>query len=131
MVTDWSAQRDAFPIFRRAIYFNTCSLGALSTRVETAVSRFLALWHQHGASAWDGPWWGAVGGGGGERVTLASRDGLTMHRDDFAAATDRRTQLVVASHVYFTSGYLQDLAAIGEIAHAQGALWLVDAYQGT
>jgi selenocysteine lyase/cysteine desulfurase len=54
-----------------------------------------------------------------------------MHRDEFAAATDRRTQLVVASHVYFTSGYLQDLAAIGEIAHAQGALCLVDAYQGT
>jgi len=191
MVTDWSAQRDAFPIFRRAIYFNTCSLGALSTRVETAVSRFLALWHQHGASAWYGPWWETMGAlrarcaeavgadpdeialfpsitaaltavasafdyrhrprvvmsrldfpttvyqwlakkdTGVEPVTLASRDGLTMHRDDFAAATDRRTQLVVASHVYFTSGYLQDLAAIGEIAHAQGALCLVDAYQGT
>ncbi len=188
---DWAEYRAAFPIFRSSIYFNTCSLGALSTRVEAAVGRFLALWHQSGASAWYGPWWEtmqalrarcaqtigadpdeialfpsitaaltAVASAfayrdrprvvmsrldfpttvyqwlvkrdvGVDPVVLASRDGLTMRPDDYAAATDRRTELVVASHVYFTSGYLQDTAAIAGIAHAQGALCLIDAYQAT
>lgn len=187
---DWAAQRAAFPIFRSSIYFNTCSLGALATRVEAAVGRFLALWHEHGASAWYGPWWETMGAlrarcaaavgadpdeialfpsitaaltavasafdyrdrprvvmsrldfpttvyqwlvkrdAGVEPVVLAGRDRLAMTPDDYAAATNRRTQLVVASHVYFTSGYVQDLAGIADIAHAHGALCLIDAYQG-
>jgi kynureninase len=49
--------RDEFPIFKTTRYFNTCSLGALSTRVEQSVLRFLSQWHEHGASAWSGPWW--------------------------------------------------------------------------
>jgi selenocysteine lyase/cysteine desulfurase len=44
---------------------------------------------------------------------------------------DRQTELVVASHVYFTSGYVQDLGGLAEIAHRAGALCLIDAYQGT
>ncbi|MGH2406093.1 MAG: hypothetical protein ACRDGN_16785, partial [bacterium] len=61
MDADWAAHRAAFPIFRSSIYFNTCSLGALATRVESAVRRFLALWHEHGASAWYGSWWETMG----------------------------------------------------------------------
>ncbi|MGH2404358.1 MAG: aminotransferase class V-fold PLP-dependent enzyme, partial [bacterium] len=68
---------------------------------------------------------------GVEPVTLTGRDALAMRPEEYAAATDRRTQLVVASHVYFTSGYIQDIAAVAEIAHATGALCLIDAYQGT
>jgi len=188
---EWAAHRATFPIFRSSIYFNTCSLGALSTRVEAAVGRFLTLWHEHGASAWYGPWWDTMGalrtrcaqaigaepdeialfpsitaaltavasafeyrdrprvvmsrlefpttvyqwlakrGAGVEPTILPGGDGLTMRVDAYAAATDRRTQLVVASHVYFTSGYVQDLGAMSAIAHAHGALCVIDAYQGT
>jgi selenocysteine lyase/cysteine desulfurase len=187
----WDAYRAEFPIFQTSLYFNTCSLGALSTRVERAVGRFLALWHEHGASAWYGPWWETIGrlrakcaealgadpgeialfpsitaaliavasafayrdrprvvlshldfptttyqwlakqGIGVRPVLLPSRNGLTIPAGDYAAAVDRQTELVVASHVYFTSGYIQDVAAVAEIAHGAGALCLIDAYQGT
>jgi len=42
---------------------------------------------------------------------------------------DERTALVATSHVYFTSGAIQDIAAVAEAAHASGALCLIDAYQ--
>jgi selenocysteine lyase/cysteine desulfurase len=43
---------------------------------------------------------------------------------------DERTALVATSHVFYATGAIQDLRAIGEIAHRNGALFLVDAYQG-
>jgi len=46
-----------------------------------------------------------------------------------ARAVDERTALVATSHVYFTSGAIQDIAAVAEAAHRRGALVLVDAYQ--
>ena len=52
----WEAYRDEFPVFERATYLNTCSLGALGARVRRAVDRFLDLWDARGASAWYGPW---------------------------------------------------------------------------
>jgi len=55
-VRSWEAYRDEFPVFRQATYLNTCSLGALGTRVRRAVTQFLDLWDERGASAWYGPW---------------------------------------------------------------------------
>lgn len=187
----WDVYRNAFPIFRSSIYLNTCSLGALSTRVEQAVARYLSLWHEHGASAWYGPWWQTIGslrakcaqvlGADPDEIALfpsittaltsvasafayrdrprvvmsrlefptttyqwltkheigvapaliESRDGLTVSLDEYAAAVDRRTELVIASHAYFTSGYIQDVGAIADITHRAGALCVIDAYQGT
>jgi selenocysteine lyase/cysteine desulfurase len=49
----------------------------------------------------------------------------------YAQAVDERTQLLVASHVYFTSGVIQDIAALARIAHERGAYCLIDAYQAT
>ena len=66
---------------------------------------------------------------GVEVVVLESPDGVSVPVDAFARAVDDRTALVATSHVYFTSGAIQDIAAIAEIAHRQGALCLVDAYQ--
>jgi len=60
---------------------------------------------------------------------LRSPDPLTVPLDLYARAVDGRTQLVVASHVYFASGAIQDIAALAAIAHARGAHLLVDAYQ--
>ena len=42
---------------------------------------------------------------------------------------DDRTRAVVISHVDFNSGYRNDLAAMGVLAHARGALFVVDASQ--
>ncbi|MBU3739608.1 MAG: aminotransferase class V-fold PLP-dependent enzyme, partial [Rhodoferax sp.] len=47
----------------------------------------------------------------------------------YEAAIDGRTRLVSVSHVSYANGFLQDIAAIGRLAHDQGALLLVDAYQ--
>jgi selenocysteine lyase/cysteine desulfurase len=186
---DLAAYRDEFPIFRSSIYFNTCSLCALSTRVEASVMEFFRLWHEHGASAWYGPWWDALaalrakcakvlGADPDEialfpsisaalssvassfsyrerpKVVMSSLDfptmtyqwlskvslgvepvlvggnGLTTPLEQYAAAVDRHTELLVASHVYFQSGYVQDLAKLTEIAHRAGALCVIDAYQG-
>ena len=44
---------------------------------------------------------------------------------------DERTALVATSRVFYTSGYIQDIRAIADIAHKQGAYVLVDDYQGT
>ncbi len=53
--------RDEFPIFRHAIYLNSCSLGALSTRSRVRVGEYLDLWERRGASAWYDVWWAALG----------------------------------------------------------------------
>ena len=64
-----------------------------------------------------------------ETVELPSPDGLSVPLEQYEAAVDERTALVVGSHVYFTSGMIQDIAALARIAHAQGAFCLIDAYQ--
>jgi kynureninase len=56
-------------------------------------------------------------------------DHLSVDVDAYAQAIDDRTQLAVVSHVYYTSGAIQDIATIAELAHARGALAVVDAYQ--
>ncbi|MGH2667893.1 MAG: aminotransferase class V-fold PLP-dependent enzyme, partial [bacterium] len=53
---DLSSYRAEFPILARKTYLNSCSLGALSTRVRAAIVRHLDLWDDQGASAWYGPW---------------------------------------------------------------------------
>src|SRR6516165_968995 len=53
----WEDYRSEFPVFREGTYLNSCSLGALGTRVRAAVDRCLDLWSTLGASAWYGPWW--------------------------------------------------------------------------
>lgn len=62
---------------------------------------------------------------------LRSPDRVSVPLDLFEQAIDDNTALVVTSHVYFTSGAIQDVKALGEIAHRKGALILVDAYHAT
>jgi kynureninase len=68
---------------------------------------------------------------GAELVVLPSEDGVSVSLEAWEAAIDERTALVICSHVNFTSGYINDIAAIQRLARARGALCLVDAYQGT
>lgn len=74
--------------------------------------------------------WLAKRSEGVEVVVLESPDQTTVPVELFAQAIDERTALVATSHVFFTSGAIQDLAAISALAHASGALCLVDGYQG-
>ncbi|NJD11089.1 MAG: aminotransferase class V-fold PLP-dependent enzyme [Gemmatimonadetes bacterium] len=64
-----------------------------------------------------------------ELVRVPSDDGFTIDPARFAAAVDERTALIATSHVCFTTGAIQPLRALAEIAHRNGALLLVDAYQ--
>jgi len=181
--------RAEFPIFRRSIYLNSCSLGALSTRSRARVNEYLDLWETRGASAWYDIWWGAlaelrtryarlIGAAGGsialhpnvstaltavaesldyrrrpkvvvtsldfptvayqwlarasggiEVVIVESPDGITVPVEAIARAVDDRTALVATSHVFFTSGAIQDVRALADAVHRRGALLLVDGYQ--
>lgn len=60
---------------------------------------------------------------------LESPDGISVPVEAFARAVDDRTALVATSHVYFTSGAIQDVRAIADLAHTRGALCFVDGYQ--
>ncbi|HEX9730329.1 MAG TPA: aminotransferase class V-fold PLP-dependent enzyme [Gemmatimonadales bacterium] len=62
-------------------------------------------------------------------VVVASPDGVTVPPEAIAAVVDDRTALVATSHVYFTTGAVQDIAAVADVAHARGALCFIDAYQ--
>jgi kynureninase len=66
----------------------------------------------------------------GDRHTVlrvGSRDGdVSPDLEALDAAIDAGTALVSLSHATFKSGYLYDLAAVSELAHASGALVLWD-----
>lgn len=65
-----------------------------------------------------------------EVVLLDSADGITVPVEALERAIDDRTALVATSHVYFTSGAIQDVAAIAALARRKGALSLIDGYHG-
>jgi kynureninase len=183
--------RAEFPIFRRSIYLNSCSLGALSLRSRAKVNEFLDLWETRGAAAWYETWWSAlselrsryarlIGAAEGsialhpnisvalsavaesldyrrrpkvvvtsldfptvayqwlaraaegiEVVVVESPDGIGVPVDAIARAVDDRTALVATSHVFFTTGAIQDVRALSQAVHRKGALLLVDGYQAT
>jgi kynureninase len=183
--------RAEFPIFRRSIYLNSCSLGALSTRSRARVNQYLDLWESLGASAWYEVWWGALAelraryarliaapagsialhpnisaaltsvaesldyrrrpkvvvtgldfptvpyqwlgraAEGVEVVVVDSPDGIGVPVEAVARAIDDRTAIVATSHVFFTSGAIQDVRVLAEAAHRKGALLLVDGYHAT
>lgn len=64
-----------------------------------------------------------------QRVILPSRDGVSVPPDAYEAAVDDATTAVVTSHVFYTSGAIQDIARIASAAHAHGALAVIDGYQ--
>ena len=65
-----------------------------------------------------------------ELVVLKSPDGIRMDPEQYAEAVDERTLFLATSHVFFTTGYVQDLDALADVAHRAGAWCLIDGYQG-
>jgi len=60
---------------------------------------------------------------------IPSPDGMTIPPSAFAERIDSSTALVATTHLFYTTGYLQDVRAIADSAHAAGALCLIDGYQ--
>ena len=66
----------------------------------------------------------------GARVSFLSGEGTQdIVLADYERQIDASTRLVSVSHVSYSNGYRQDLAAIAALAHAHDALVFVDAYQ--
>lgn len=64
-----------------------------------------------------------------EVVWVRSPDGIGIPVSAFAEAIDSETALVATTHLYYTTGYLQDVRALASLAHAAGAFCMVDGYQ--
>jgi selenocysteine lyase/cysteine desulfurase len=73
--------------------------------------------------------WLAKAREGVEVVVVESPDGVRVPLELWESALDERTALVATSHVFFTSGAIQDVGALAQAAHRRGALILVDGYQ--
>src|SRR5437016_9031204 len=73
--------------------------------------------------------WLAKRARGVQPVVVESPDHVSVPVEAIARAVDERTALVATSHVYFTSGAIQDIRAVAHAAPAPGALCLIDAYQ--
>lgn len=95
--------------------------GAARTRVVTTALDFPTVGHQ----------WLARAPLGVELVVVPSTDGITVDPDQLADAIDETTALVAIGHVFYTTGALNDIAALAGRCHERGALLLVDAYQAT
>jgi selenocysteine lyase/cysteine desulfurase len=65
-----------------------------------------------------------------ELVVLRSPDGIRIDPEQFEEVVDERTLFLATSHVFFTTGYEQDLGALADIARKSGAYSLIDGYQG-
>jgi selenocysteine lyase/cysteine desulfurase len=151
--------RARFPIFERLVYINSCSQGALSDAVRRSYEDYLRDWDEHGApwepdeiavttsvsagvaslaSGLDfaarskvvltdlefptiGQIWHAQEARGA-RVVHASPDQLVEMIDD-------DTLLVSTTHVSYRTGAMVDVPAVVQVAHDQGGLVLLDAYQ--
>ena len=114
-----AAIRGEFPVFETATYLNSCSQGALSTRVRAAVESWLDGWDANGAE-WD--FWVAQN----ERARSAFAELLHAPPDEVAVTTSvsqgvsalvsalrldgERNRIVISEYEFPT---------VGQIAHAQ------------
>jgi selenocysteine lyase/cysteine desulfurase len=64
-----------------------------------------------------------------EVVRVPSDDGIGVDPARWAEFVDERTALVATSHVFYGTGFVQDLAPAAKAARDAGALFLVDGYQ--
>jgi cysteine desulfurase / selenocysteine lyase len=73
--------------------------------------------------------WTALAHRGVEVRRVPLGPGYRLEPAAYATRIDRRTRAVALSHVEWLSGFRNDLRAIGSLAHAAGALFVVDAIQ--
>lgn len=64
-----------------------------------------------------------------EVVRVRSRDGVGIDPEQFAEVVDERTLFLATSHVFYSTGFVQDIGRLAQIAKAAGAFSLIDGYQ--
>ncbi len=64
-----------------------------------------------------------------EVVRVPSDDGIGIPPERWAEYVDDRTAIVATSHVFYGTGYVQDLSGAAKAARDHGALFIVDGYQ--
>ncbi len=62
---------------------------------------------------------------------VESSDRVYAPPELFEEKIDDNTALIATSRVFYTSGYIQDVRAVADVAHKHGAYVLIDDYQGT
>jgi len=128
------AARDEFASLIRADVSDVAVCSSVSQATSSVASSldFSGTRHHIVASAAEFPTvghvWLAQARFGAEVRWVPVRDGGTLV-EDYASMVDERTAVVSACHGYYQTGFKQDVSAIAEIAHQQGALVYVDAYQ--
>ena len=75
------------------------------------------------------PWYAQADRGVETRLVTPKADG-SFTPEDLAARMDSRTKVVTLSWVQFGTGFRADLKAFADMAHAHGALCVVDVIQG-
>jgi kynureninase len=71
----------------------------------------------------------AVAPRGAQVQFVRSPDRVRIPLELFEKAIDERTAAVCTGHVYFTTGWIQDVKALAAICHRRGVKLVVDAYQ--
>lgn len=64
-------------------------------------------------------------------VVLRSKDGIGIDTAQYEDAVDDRTLMVATSHVFYATGFIQDIDAIADVAHRAGAWCVIDGYQAS
>ncbi|MEE9236369.1 MAG: aminotransferase class V-fold PLP-dependent enzyme [Thermoplasmata archaeon] len=62
---------------------------------------------------------------------ISSPDTVTMPTSAFEEKVSERTVAAATTHVFFATGFIQDVREIARIAHRMGALCIVDGYHAT
>ena len=113
------AVRGRFPVFKRKIYVNSCSQGALSHEVRAAYEEYLAGWDEHGAE-----WEHWVERAEAARAAFAGL--LGAQADDVAIQTSVSAAVSALLSALDLSGERNrivisenEFPTIGQIAHAQ------------
>ncbi len=63
------------------------------------------------------------------RLARCKEDPASLRFEDVAALVDRRTSVICVSHVQYATGHRLDLKDLADLAHANGAILVVDATQ--
>jgi selenocysteine lyase/cysteine desulfurase len=120
---DYAAEvRSHFPIFRRKIYLNSCSQGALSDVVESGFQHYLESWHELGS-----PWELWVGEYERLRASFAELIGATA--DEVAIVTSASAGInAIASSLSFRE---RPKVVMGEFEFpTMGHVWLAQVPRG-
>lgn len=109
-----AALRSRFPVFRKRIYLNSCSQGALSDAVERGLQDYTNSWHEHGSpwELWTEKYEAARAsfarfiGAQPEEVAIVSCASAGINAVASALRLDRRKKVVLGEFEFPTMGHI-------------------------